>query len=223
MKRDQTKDDLVNHLREQYGFLGVSAELYDSGVEAEAKRMASTIRTLVHDTDSSQSLLGLLGYKNRMHFVAQNYTHKPWNILMFHGLVGLYMPSNGPRFVPILDTVVRRLMPFEDWWEEPVLGTRSRDRLFSRRNIILALANKDGGSHVDPQLDEVYARLARDCDFGFTVGMNDQQFDWKQNPFLPSVRQIGHEMLHTLSALEVLRPPRDEPPLPGGESKEPEE
>lgn len=111
MGRDQTQEDLVNHLREQYGFLVVSAELFDHGSEAEAKRIAVVVRTLVHDTDSSHSLLEQLGYKQRAHFVAQNYTYKPWNNLMFHGLVGLVLPAEGPRFVPHLDMLVPRLLP----------------------------------------------------------------------------------------------------------------
>jgi hypothetical protein len=63
MKRDQTREDLVAHLREQYGFLAVSCELFDQGNEAEAKRIAVAIRTLVHDTPASHSLLEQLGYK----------------------------------------------------------------------------------------------------------------------------------------------------------------
>lgn len=58
---------------------------------------------------------------------------------------------------------------------------------------------------MDPTLDDTYALLARDCDFGMKVAIGEQQFDWKQNPFLPSVRQIGHEMLRTLSGMDVLR------------------
>ena len=29
--------------------------------------------------------------------------------------------------------------------------------LFSRKKLVLVVANKDGGSHVDPQLDDDYA------------------------------------------------------------------
>ncbi len=216
MGREQTSEDLVNHLREQYGFLVVSAELFDHGGEPEAKRIAVVVRTLVHDTDSSHSLLGQLGYKQRLHFVAQNYSYKPWNNLMFHGLVGLALPAEGPRFFALLDMLVPRLLPFDEWWSEPVLGTRYRNRLFTRRELILALANKEGGAHVDPTLDETYALLARDCDFGMTVGIGEQKFQWKQNPFLPSVRQIGHEMLRTLTGMEILHQKDPAPDSPGG-------
>lgn len=215
MAREQTREDLVAHLREQYGFLVVSAEMFDAGNEAEAKRIAVVVRTLVHDTPASQSLLELLGYKQKLYFAAQNYVHKPWNHLMFHGLVGLLMPREGPRFAPVFDRLVPRMLAFDDWWQEPVLGTRSHDRLFTRKDLVLALANKDGGAHIDPALDDVYARLARDCDFGMKVSYGSQEFDWKQNPFLPSVRQIGHEMLRTLWSLQMLRQldPK-EPPMP---------
>ncbi|PKM42871.1 MAG: hypothetical protein CVV03_09425 [Firmicutes bacterium HGW-Firmicutes-8] len=53
-----TVQELEEHLREQLEFLELSAESYDRGKDGEAKRLASTIRVLVHETRSSHSLLG---------------------------------------------------------------------------------------------------------------------------------------------------------------------
>ena len=206
MARQQTRDDLVRHLGEQCGFLIRSAELFDAGDESEAKRIAVVIRTLVHDTKHSQALLDQLELKQELQFVALNYTFKPGNLVMCHGLVAIEFSPEGPRFIPHLDrlAVPPRRLAFGDWWNEPVLGARYRTVPFSRRDLVLALANKEGGAHVDPELDEIYSMLARKCDFGMKISYKGQQQEWTQNPFLPSVRQIGHEMLHTLAAQGIV-------------------
>ena len=38
-------------------------------------------------------------------------------------------------------------MPVNEWWNEVVMV---QDNSFSRKDIILATANQDGGAHVDP-------------------------------------------------------------------------
>jgi hypothetical protein len=53
----QTDDELREHLRDSVEFLAASSAAYDAGAEGEAKRIATTIRVLVHDTNSSKSLL----------------------------------------------------------------------------------------------------------------------------------------------------------------------
>jgi hypothetical protein len=44
-------------LREQLGFLERSCQMYDEGHIEEAIRIAGTLRTLIHDTGKSTSLL----------------------------------------------------------------------------------------------------------------------------------------------------------------------
>lgn len=56
-----TPEELQAHLAEQLGFLERSADAFDNGYEDEAKRMATAIRVLVHDTNQSISLLKQLG------------------------------------------------------------------------------------------------------------------------------------------------------------------
>jgi uncharacterized protein YecA (UPF0149 family) len=71
---------------------------------------------------------------------------------------------------------------------------------FSRKDIVLSMANKDGGAHVDPELDAKYSKLTREA----SVAMNVGSFETGEvsrvvsGSELASVRQIGHEMLKTL-------------------------
>jgi len=67
-KIQQTKKELEEHLNEQLHFLEVSADSFDRGDDSEAKRMAVHIRTLLHDTSKSESLLKILGIKDKTVF-----------------------------------------------------------------------------------------------------------------------------------------------------------
>ena len=80
-------EELWIHLREGVHFLRVSAAAFDQGFEAEAKRLATTIRVLVHDTKNQKSLLHQLNLKHklRMHNTARPFD--PTNPLMHQGLV----------------------------------------------------------------------------------------------------------------------------------------
>ncbi|WP_155854560.1 hypothetical protein [Paenarthrobacter nicotinovorans] len=53
----------INHLVEQLEFLDSSCSAYDAGAPSEAKRLATTVRVLLHDTKLSTSLMRRLGLK----------------------------------------------------------------------------------------------------------------------------------------------------------------
>jgi len=47
-KRDVSDSERLEHFREQIGFLQNSADAFDSGNESKAKRLALTLRILLH-------------------------------------------------------------------------------------------------------------------------------------------------------------------------------
>jgi len=57
MKTELTTDELQSHLEEQIEFLECSASSYDNGFSGEIKRLAVSVRVLVHDIGQSTSLL----------------------------------------------------------------------------------------------------------------------------------------------------------------------
>lgn len=157
-----TKEELCEHLNEQREWLAQSMQAYDSGTEHEAKRLASTIRTLVHDTNNSHSLLGQLGVKEHLRY---------WSVLPNFGpampsfAMGIRMEMANQdgrmvsRYRPVLDPPAQRL-EFAKWWDaEPIIvkdGT-----IVTRRKAVLVLANKDGGSHIDPELTDLERKMLR--------------------------------------------------------------
>jgi hypothetical protein len=173
------EQDFRAHLIEQLGFLNASAAAYDDGVESEAKRLAVAIRTLVHDGSGSRSLLTLLGVRDRL----------PWTdsaagvvreaaLAIGSGLCvsRMDLASGESRFAAPLDNLPpERIHPgaaFVDWWKDPVL-TDADGREFSRRDLVLGVANKDGGAHVDAALPPAYRALTRDNSIGMTQSASE--------------------------------------------------
>jgi len=169
-KVKQTKEELLSHLRENLGFLQASSAAFDSGHLGEAKRLAVSIRVLLHDTRSSKSLLGLLGWKDGHNFFDTANKNNPKNLMSHHGLVGLKMGGgDGSFYAPLQDGSPGRpykFIKFPDWWNGVVIVDSKKSK-FNRRELVLALANKDGGAHVDPDLDQAYADLTRNNSVGW--------------------------------------------------------
>ncbi len=144
-------------LREQLRFLGRSANLYDQGAEDEALRMATALRVVVHDTQSSQSGTSLfkhLGLTNTR-MLSSSRGHGNWQDYLAQEI---NLNSSEPvRMRPLLGHQFFEV-PFARWWtDEPVFIHQTQD--YSRRLICLSAANKDGGAHVDSKLEEYYKTL----------------------------------------------------------------
>ncbi len=201
-----SRDDLIEHLREQLAFLEASSGSYDAGFEGEAKRLGTVLRILVHDTERSASVLKQLGVKEAIRYLDTSEPINPRNLLATPGLVIMRMQSGigGSYVAPLGDrpaALVPRAKMFTPWWTAPVTRDRA-GRLFSRQDYALALSNKEGGAHVDPKLTSAYAELSRNNSLGWLY--SDDRFPqgapFDNNPALPSVRLIAYEIVLSLRA-----------------------
>jgi len=102
-------------------------------------------------------------------------------------------------YLPMLDgTPYRRNLSFAEWWGEVVFVDDRRAQL-SRRDLVRAIADQDGGAHVDPALNEAYARLSRHNSLGWVIKTGKEQLPIPK-PERAAVRQVAHELLCTLVA-----------------------
>lgn len=214
MGYDLSQPELEQHLAEQVSFLRVSAQAFDAGMEAEAKRLATSIRVLVHDTRTSQSLIGQLGLKESMRFTDTTIRREvlppgmtSWStgtIVLHSGITITQMqlgPDGGTKFAAPLDNIAPERegppVEFAQWWK-PVILTDMQGNEFSRKSFVLALANEDGGAHVDPKLATGYAALVKANSLGRMGAGPGQEMRPLLNIALATVRQIAHELLRTL-------------------------
>ncbi|NNC12891.1 hypothetical protein HII28_13520 [Planctomonas sp. JC2975] len=78
--------------------------------------------------------------------------------------------------------------------------TDMQGNTFSRRNIVLYMANKDGGAHLDDRLPTDYEALTRRNSMGFVT--HDQGWTFSrevsESPAPAVVRQVAEELRMTL-------------------------
>ena len=195
----QSTIELKAHLEDHLNFLRASGDAFDAGFDGEAKRIAVSIRVLVHDTRRSKSLLGQLGRKSDS-FLDSAFPVNPANKISHSGLVLMsIVPCVGAKYVAFLDkgpsgqTASR---DFESWWNSTVF-VDSKGRELSRKNLVLAVADQDGGAHIDPALDRTYADLSRNNSLGWDYSDGGKS-EPMEGPGRAALRQICHEVLKTL-------------------------
>ncbi|MGH9711889.1 MAG: hypothetical protein ACRD5M_01140 [Candidatus Acidiferrales bacterium] len=161
----RSKEQLEVMLREQMGLLRTSLDSFYAGNFAESLRIATAIRVLVHETGSSKPLLkqarpdGLdLQIKEHVGEAA-----RPDEEEVFSFAVGIRM-GPGPALAPAvdLDSSHNTMSSVGAWWNRTVFTFRSqfgRQLIYTRKKVVLTLANKEGGAHVDPDEDADYVRL----------------------------------------------------------------
>ncbi|MHB1095632.1 MAG: hypothetical protein ACYC3F_05625 [Gemmatimonadaceae bacterium] len=197
-KRKLSTEELSEHYRQQWGHLRSSCALYDSGDETESRRIAATLRVLLHESRNSHALLGQLGMLDVLFFdTAQDPV--TGNLLPTFGLVLIEMIGPRVRFVAPPEGSPPRstwLIPFEHWWKKEVISIPEQFR-FSRRDLVLLMADQDGGAHVDPEIDEHYYRLTRENALGYVAEVNGTVAPVK-DVAAASVRQIAQEVLVSL-------------------------
>lgn len=198
-KYKQSKEELQQHFEDTVQALTLSAYAFDKGFTGEAKRLAAAIRVLAHDTDNSKSLLGQLGRKN-IQFYDTCIPRDPKTVITYTGNIAINQTSSGAKYIAPLDYLPPDCPPkyvsFEDWWNGDIFVDKEGNNT-TRRDLILALANKDGGAHVDPELDAKYANLSRLNSLGWCYSSSKGDAPLKE-PERAALRQIAHEVLKSL-------------------------
>jgi hypothetical protein len=122
----------------------------------------------------------------------------PENLLTECPLVIMAIGGSGPDFQPLLGggpfpTVQKA---FAAWWSQ-VVFVDDRRETFSRRDVVLSVADTDGCAHVDPSLPETYHRLSRENSIAWMIG-SPTGTRAAQNPVPAAIRQITYEVLLSL-------------------------
>jgi hypothetical protein len=195
-KVDLTREELEVHLKDQLQFIQSSTESYDFGHVGEAKRLALTLRVLVHDTKHSKSLLKQLDVRDTVEWLSTATPPRPGSMIAHSGIVAIAHRADGKAdYIAMLDKVAsHRKLSFQEWWNEPVFTNQTES--MSRSRLVLVAADQDGGGHVDPKLDAAYAHLKQEA-LGFTVEENGKR-QLLRGAEAAAIRQIAHETLKTL-------------------------
>ncbi len=199
--------ELEHQLEDQLNLLKIDVDSYDRGAEIAAKNIAGKLRVLLHDTSKSHSLLGRLGKKDNTLFLDTSHAKpertNPGAVFSYTGLTHFSLGNGGARYIPHLDGMSgtpTRLIPFDTWWNA-IIVLDMEGASFSRRDLVLILANQDGGAHVDPNLDEKYYKLTRQNSLNWQTSSGEGGWKAVSNPHYSAIRQIAHEVLKSLIPL----------------------
>ena len=208
-QRDRVQ--LLGKVGEQLALLRLLGREFDAGTRVTGYPLATTIRVLVHDTPSSHALLAQLGELGTMPFVDTSAPINPKNLLLTHGglVISRVTPGVGSEWVPRIEVppapdAQPRDVPFPSWWDTDVMRD-GQGVLWSRRRMVLTIANKEGGAHIDPAQPLDVRAIEEENSMGWKyrdpiVG----DLPMARGPLMGSIRQIAYEVEQSIT--KYLRP-----------------
>lgn len=187
-----------------------SCEQFDAGFELAYKQIAVILRTLLHDTKMSHSLLGQLGWKDHIAWRDSNPVLPPGAHMVGFGLCSLRMQieaehtdfGHQARDPETIMSMGHEANNFHDWWSSSAFKD-STGHEFSRRNLVLAVSNKDGGAHID-ELPSAFRALSSEGSMGWRVGVGDAMAPFVVSPVPASIRTVAEELLLSVYQSGVL-------------------
>jgi hypothetical protein len=199
--------EVVQALADQRAALQASCKSYDEGNQWEAARLANAVCTVVQDDGKHYtSLLKQLGIKSSLRFISSCLPMVKRGGRQ-QGLVSIRISGDtrtgeaNAVYVPMLgSSPFKKRLQFPRWWDEVVLCDHKGD--LTRKRLVFALRNQEGGSHFDPVLrNPHYARLARESESTPKLIMENKSAP-ALGVELASMRQIAWELLETLECVE---------------------
>lgn len=211
---------LLEQLALQVRFITTSCERYDAGDHHEAVRIAVALRILFHSSSAPKK-------KGRPHSISLMKQLGAGDIDMWSGgtfpeghrfnITAVRVQTAPPAvfFIPKLDELGLRKRRLGVWWAiEPVYRLPTKGAV-TRCQLVLSVCNKDGGTHVDPELEPYYERMLSGVDF---LQLDPRGLIWKEgerppeadqiqmakNAHYAALRQIGFEVLRTPYFIEKL-------------------
>jgi hypothetical protein len=188
-------------LRAHVDFVVSATDAYDLGFASEITRCAVALSALYHSPPPYMSWLaqadGLQGG-----FLSTALPRGVEGVGRYGSLViTANFDGRAVYFCPLDSAWYGRWVRFSDWWNELVFIDEMKKEL-SRRDVVLTVAAKDGGSNLDPNLSMAYARLSQFESVGAaqnaTPNANAPSAEPVTSQERAALRQIAHEALRTL-------------------------
>ena len=189
----RSRDEILSEFRFQESFvLNNMNAIVEIGPEFH-KQLALNFRTLFHDTKLSISTFKQLELTERVKMVSTCSKFDPKNILSFIGLAHLRVTSEVGFYKPKEIPESFKTISFKKWWEEEIVLNDLNMEKWTRKDLVLHVANKDGG-HIDPTLPFKYYSLAYKNSMGinFFNGASGKERAL-ENPIPACLWQVGLE------------------------------
>ncbi|MEW5808654.1 MAG: hypothetical protein AB1925_04295 [Actinomycetota bacterium] len=210
--RTRVQADMMARVDELVGALKTAGERFDQGRLVEAREVARHIGRLVHGTASTRALIDELGVRQLFTWVDTAGVVNPKTAESAACLTLMKIRTGSQRcgeFVPKLGMYppapIRTRdgehidrgsrIPFEHWWTNPVVKDADGAE-FSRKHLVLALA---ADCDADDEARAALAALAGSASLGRVCDDDPAATGLERNPVMASARQIGYEVLQSIS------------------------
>ncbi|PKE63134.1 hypothetical protein [Macrococcoides caseolyticum] len=191
--------ELLEHWEDQLTFIQSSIVNFDNGNENEARRIATSLRIMFHQTRLSKSLFHQLKLNHKLFLWSSGGLYTPSNLLSSWTLLKLKQDINGLSYEPLgLDNERTFYLCFDDWWNEIIFDDKKN--VFTRKDVITFVANQDGGAHVDDSLGQKYAELVKHNSLGWSDGWGNAV---SNNPVYNAIRQIAQEVILSYDKFKI--------------------
>ena len=211
-----TTFDPRRYLAMQLDFLHHSCQIFDEGGNSryEAIRIAAVLRTLFRDA-----------WRGKNQVTKSVFTHvadkgfgvptllstapeiAPDAIMSVGGLSAVFIVSGSAkgRHVPYLENgpYTYRWVDRETWWTETIYVVGDEPKRLSRKDIVLAAAEQDGGVHVDEELDASYLLVKAGV---WQLQAADGRLADIAEAHLADLRQMAYEVLNSPCMKELVKP-----------------
>lgn len=199
------RPQLMKKIREQVRLLQILGRQFDAGDRVLGYPLATAIRVLVHDTEKSHALLAQVQELNTMPFLDTSAPINPKNLLSHGGLVIMKIIPGvgnewGPRKeAPPASNAQPRDVRFAPWWNTDLMRDM-KGSMWNRKAMVLAIANKEGGAHIDP-VQPVNVRAIEDEN---SMGWSYREpiignKPMSEGPLMSSIRQIAYELEESIT------------------------
>ena len=173
---------------------------FDSKDLIDPGSMALQLRLLFIDSSSrtgGRSVMNLIGVTNAQRILSTVPQRISERTISSMGFLGLRLSEGEANwYAPVGDIKgAQNLLTTEEWLGESIFKTGSIT--FTRLKLIKVIAYKEGGAHLDPNIDPEYYEIARANDAGWTFSLGDGQEIALGDPFPAMLRQLCYEVLMT--------------------------
>jgi len=183
-------------LREQLDFIQTACQAFDGGKQSHTINIATYARIIFHETRTSVPLLKHLNAP-QTDVLTTVEAPVPGAIFSSSGLswMKFSLPTGTAVYTSIGQTPWSCFVPAQIWWNQSIYLLDSGSSV-TRKDLVLMAANKDGGAHVDADLDPKYEAIMRGLVMVTTFvpgkGLHSRRVG---DSHLTDLRQIGYELL----------------------------
>lgn len=185
-----SQNQLINQWDEEIETLRNTCKIFDNGDEKMARYLAVILRVLFHETSHSKSLWKQVKQYKNLYFYSLSGIYSPANLLSSWTLLMMEMGNEGIRYLANFEAERTYFFTFEDWWNEIIFD--DKQYVYTRKDIVLFVANQDGGAHVDPEIEEKFAKLKYKNSLGWVDQLGNKPLN---NPMYQAIRVMAEEIL----------------------------